>query len=70
MIYIRNHELVSGNGEWWQGCKWSWQLNSHPHIDEIGGEAGFFVGADGCVIGGIDVEAEFGEVLRVRSMRA
>ena len=37
------------------------RLDSQPHIDEIGREAGFFVGADGGVIGGIDVEAELGE---------
>ena len=45
--------------------RWFWQLNSHPHIDEIGGESGFFVSADGGVVGGIDVETEFSEALRV-----
>ena len=43
---------------------WGWQLDSHPHINEIGGETGFFVSADGDVIAGVDVEAELGQSLR------
>ena len=37
-------------------------LDAHAHIGEIGAEAGFFVGADGGVVCGIDVESQFGEV--------
>ena len=40
--------------------------NREAHIDEIGGEAGFFIGAKGGFIDRVDVEAEFGEALGVR----
>ena len=32
------------------------------HLEEVGGETGFFVGADGAGVDGVDVEAEFGNV--------
>ena len=41
-------------------------IDSHPHIDQIGGKAGFFISPDRGVVGGIDVEAELGEAAVVR----
>jgi hypothetical protein len=43
-----------------------WWLDPQAHIDQIGRKAGFFIGPDGGAVGGIDVEAEFGQALSVR----